>query len=126
MEPSSDRHEYEVHDPRAVERMLAEPASSERLAFSRLGPARTVVHRCADTAQGRLLRAGHALALTGSARRGRAELGPLGAAGRVFAEDAVPAVPSAIARSGGPVGRRVRLLAGRAPLRELVALRVRE
>ena len=125
--PPSQRWEFEALDVRLVERWLAQRAATAMPQVVPAGPARQETVAYADTARRQLLRAHRALRTVRRGGRTVAELVTLGgAAADVVAEDLPSGRIAALDHVAGPVGRRVRLLAGRAPLAEIAACRVRD
>src|SRR5688500_8822451 len=121
--------EYEVADVRLVARFLAARPADALPSVVQRGPARVARHRYLDTALRHLLRAGFVVRVQRRRRKALAEILPLrdghdGAPG--YAEELESDDPAGLRRARGPVGRRVHLLAGRAPLRELLTLKTRE
>jgi len=119
--------EFDAPSARLAGRWLAFRGAAP--AVSPRGRARTSRVVLLDTASRRLLGAGLVLRTTRRGRTLRAELLPLrpaAATSNAFVEDLDARDPAPMKRSHGPVGARVRLLIGRAPLRELLTLRVRE
>jgi CHAD domain-containing protein len=129
MTENESRWEFETADARRVRRWATSRDLDATPAVFPRGPARTTRVVLLDTSTRRLLRAGLALRTSRLGRTLRAELLPLHAGAAVaasHAEDLDARDPDAMRSASGAVGARVRMLVGRAPLRELAGVRVRE